>query len=829
MQGRLGNMRIWVIITLLLVGIYPTMAQSITITGKVTDATTDEPIPFANVYFVGNTLGIATDFDGIYTIKIPKRVDTIKVSVLGYKPISKVIGTNSSQTINFQMERDAYNLEEIIIKPGENPAEAMLRKIIENKKFNDKDKLDRYAYEAYNKTEIDLYDIEDKFMDRKVMRPFLFVFDYLDSTSEEDPYLPAFLSESLSKIYFRNSPKQKREEIMASRISGIDNESLSQMMGSLYQDVDIYDNWVSLVSKEFASPIADNALNYYKYYLSDSGFINGFYCYKMNFIPRSKSHNTFLGDMWIADSSYAVMSISMQVADHVNINFIERSSVNQEFHEVEPGVWMITKDKIVIKFKVVDKAVGIIGRKTASFRDFVINDENIDTVFINRDDIVLAENVVVNDEKFWEQVRHEDLSKAEAGVYQMIDSLQDTKAFRTWIDIIDLVLNGYYQVKYVEFGPYSSIVSLNSIENFRFRMGFRTTSDLSKHFRVGAYGAYGIGDRLWKYGANAMVFIKKNPRVYVAGSYMFDYDLAATNDAQFGKDNILSGLYRRQNVPLKLNLMRQWSASIHKEWKFGLSHSLVFRHQQFQPKFAYYYVANTGDENSEDIVTTDFINTEIDLSSRFAYREKYLSDDFDRISLGTKHPVFYFRYRAGIKGIMKSDFDYHRVDLILTDDYKIKPIGTLNMDITMGKVFGTLPTQLLEIFQGNETFFYNDYAFNLMNEYEFVSDMYITISLRHHFEGYFLNKIPGFRKLKWREVIGVKAAWGTLSDANKEANKFNTSITAFPIPYMEASAGIENIFKLFRVDAVFRLTYRDRPAYLYTTNFGVRVGIAIDF
>ncbi len=829
MLGCLGYLKFWILFLLIsILGTTSLLAQSYTYSGTIIDAVTDEPIPFVNVFFVGSTAGGMTDFDGKYSITVYTKPDSIATSVLGYKAAKKPVSSATAQVINFKLERDAYNLQEIVVLPGENPAETILSKVIENKKYNDKDKLDRYGYEVYNKTEIDLYDIEDKFMDRKIMRPFLFVFEYLDSTSEEDPYLPAFLSESLSDYYYRKNPKQRREEIKASRISGIENESISQMMGGLYQEVDIYNNWINLISKDFASPIADNALNYYKYYLVDSGFINGYYSYKLNFVPRTKGYNTFLGDIWIADSSYAVMKINMQVGDHVNINFIERSSVYQEFNEVEPGTWMITKDKIVIKFKVVDKAVGIIGRKTASFRDFNINNDGMDSVFINRDDIVMADNVIIEDEAFWETVRHEKLSSSEVGVYQMVDSLKNTKAFTTWIDILDLIFNGYYEVKYVEFGPYSSVISYNAIEKFRFRGGFRTTADLSKQFRVGAYIAYGTGDKLVKYGADGMVYLTKNHQMHLSGSYMFDYDLAATNPAQFGKDNILSGLYRRTEVPLKLNLLRQWSASLYKEWRFGLSHSVTFRNTKVMPKFPYFYITQPSDVYEQALIT-DFNNTEIDIINRFAYKEKFLSDDFDRISLGTKHPIFYFRYRMGLKNILNSGFSYNRIDLLLTDEYAIKPLGTLHMDISAGKIFGTLPTQLLEIFQGNETYFYNDYAFNLMNEYEFVSDMYITISLRHHLEGFFFNKIPVFRKLKWREVIGIKAAWGTLSDANKEANRYNFSIAPYPIPYMEASAGIENIFKIFRVDAVFRLTHRNRPAYLQTANWGIRVGIAIDF
>lgn len=802
-------------------------AQQYTVQGQVLDIVNDEPVPFANIYFNKGEAGTQTDFDGYYTLKLYNLPDSIIVSSLGYLSVAKQLSRNATQTVNFKLERSSYNLREVVVVAGENPAHILHRKVVKNKQNNSIESLESYRYESYNKLEIDFYDFE-KLKDRKVMKPFQFVFEGIDSTSEETPFLPAFLSETLSDIYFRKTPKQQREVIKANRMSGINNESVTQLTSSMYQEVDIYDNWVDLLGKDFVSPISDQALNYYKMYLIDSAMIDGYWCYKLNFIPKNKGSFTFLGDMWIADSTYAVKKIDMQVADHVNINFVDRSSVSQEFEEVTPGTWMINKDKIVVKFKVTENAVGMIGRKTTTHRDILVNDPSIDTIFIDKSDIVVLENVTVDSDTFWEAHRHEELSNSERGIYEMVDSIKKTRAFKTWWEVVELVYSGYKDVGPVEFGPYGSLISINRVELVRTSIGIRTNDKFSERFRLGAYVAYGIRDKRIKYGFDGMVFLIKKPRLLLGGYYRHDLDLKASDETEFDQDNLLANLVRRQRVPLKLNFMDQWRVYLEKEWPIGVSIRMGFSNDRYAPQFPYSFVPGPDDEYKEGEVRTDFVNTSVDFRLRFAFREKFIEGTFNRVSLGTDYPTLIFKYQYGLQGVLDGGFTYHKFEVYFDHTVPINPIGEFNYLLKFGKVIGRLPTQLLEVHPGNETYFDNNIAFNLMNQYEFTSDMYVSLMFKHHFNGFFFDKIPGIRKLKWRSVIGAKAVIGTMTDENREANRLNTFKVPFKVPYVEASVGIENIFKLIRVEAVWRGTYRDDPKKFYTPNFGILVGLALN-
>ena len=803
-------------------------AQNIHITGKVVDAVTNEPLPFINIYFPKSKAGTHTDFNGRYSITIAKYEDSIKASGLGFNTKSKALTKAPEQTFNFQLDRNTYSLEAVTVVPGENPADILMRKVIKQKNDNNKNKLDRYSMETYNKLEVDVYDINDKLKKSKLLKPMNFIFNYLDSTSEETPFLPIFISEALSDQYFRRDPKKLKEEIKANKMSGTKNESVTQFMGSVEQDVSIYDNWMGVLGKDFASPIMDNAFFYYRFYLVDSTVIDGRPCYKINFVPKEKAYNTFHGDMWIVDSAFAVKNINMQMADHVNINFVDRSSIFQEFKEVLPGTWMITKDKIVVKFKLVKKGAGLIGRKTTTYKDFKLQTEKMDSVFKDKQDITVAENALEKTDSFWEAHRHEALAAQEKGIYQMVDSLKHTKIFNTYLDIVNAILTGYYPTKYLEFGPYLSTIGLDDVEVVRLRAGFRTTTKVSTWFRVGGYVAYGFKDKVIKYGGDGFVYLMKKPRLELGGSYKHDLDLTSSGKADFGKDNILAGLWRR-NVPQKLNMSDQWNAYLEKDWKFGLTVRAGFQNKKMypqpQPGWDYHYIF--GKEGFVADTFRNFKTSEFELRLRFAYKERFITNDFDRISVGTKYPVVEMRYVAGVKGIMSSQFNYHRIDFEISDKFPIHPIGTFNYDISFGKIFGTLPSQLLAVAPGNETWFFNRYSFNAMNNYEFIADQYIMVFLEHHFEGFFLNHIPGIRKLKWREVLMAKAVFGTMSDANKAMNTLNSFTVPFPKPYVEMGVGIENIFKIFRVDLVWRMDYWNNSATvkppLVTALFGVNL------
>jgi len=802
-------------------------SQQFKISGKVTDAVSREPIPFVYILLQGKNIGTTTDFEGKYQLLTNILSDTLVATSIGYQTAKKKLLRVEGQVINFVLERTDISLKEVVIKPTEDPAVILFRKIIRNKEKNSNRVLANYSYEAYNKVELDLYDWNKKFQDRRVMRPFQFVFDRIDSISEDKPFLPVFLSESLSDYYYRSIPKdEERENIIASKQSGVENESLSQFLGSMYQEVSVYDNWPALFYKNFVSPINDNGLNYYKYELVDSGYVDDAWCYKMTFVPKNEGSFTFVGDMWVAENSWAVKQVSMEVAKHVNVNFVDKISVFQQFELVNDSIWMLSKDKIVIRFKVTENMVGIIGRKTTSYRDYRINRPDIDKFFETRADIVVDEKAFAKTDSFWEQNRHEELTLNEVGVYDMVDSLKNTRAFKTWVDVFNMVVTGYYPVKKVEFGPIASSFSVNDVERFRFRFGIRTTEEMSDVVRVGLYGAYGIGDKRFKYGGDILVLLDKDPRQSIGAEYVHDLDLRPDNPAQFGQENLLTGLIRR-NVPQKLNFITRTSVFYEKEWKVGYSNRVTLRHLDIMPQFPFYYLEESG--NSHPDTMQSFVTSEIIFKLRFAYHEKFLTGDFNRISLGTRYPTLAAWYTLGLKNVLGSDYSYHKVEVALNDRIPVNPIGTFHFTFTAGKTFGTLPYILLNVAPGNETFFYNRYAFNMANTYEFVTDMYVALNLRHHFEGFFLNKIPGFRKLKLREVLFTNMLLGTMTQENKAANslgELNQFIIPYPKPYVELGFGIENILKLFEVDILWRMTYRHVP---YAPKWGPRFGMKIDF
>jgi hypothetical protein len=146
------------------------LAQETVVQGKVTDAASGDPLPFVNIVFKGTTIGTTTDFDGNYTLRTTHPADSLIASYVGYKPRSKAVKPGVRQVINFQLTEQFIGLQEVIVYAGENPAFEILRKVVRNKKENDKRKLTAYEYDTYTKIEIDVDNISDKFRERKIVR-----------------------------------------------------------------------------------------------------------------------------------------------------------------------------------------------------------------------------------------------------------------------------------------------------------------------------------------------------------------------------------------------------------------------------------------------------------------------------------------------------------------------------------------------------------------------------------------------------------------------------------------------------------------------------------
>jgi len=808
-----------------------TFSQTI-ISGKVFDAKTKEPLPFVNVILKGTNSGATSDFDGNFTINTKLPGDSIIASYVGYKRFSAPVKKNSTQIINVPLEifEEGVSLNEVVINPGENPAHKYIKKTIERKEFNNKRKLSGYQYEAYNKLEFDLNNLPKNLKDKKGFKPVKFIFDNVDSSnSAEKAFLPLFMVETLSDFYYRDDPKQKKEIIKASKLTGFENQSISQVMGDMYQNVNIYDNDIIVFGKNFKSPICNAAIFNYKFYLEDSLYIDGKWCYHIRFKPRRKQELLFSGNMWIADTTFGIKRLEMSIPNDANINFITSATIVQEF-TLEDSVWMLKKDRLVIDFKPdigisKKEGVGIYGRKTTSYKNIIVNQPKSLDFFKFGDNIQVAEDATKKSDEFWNQSRHDSLSLNEQKIYKMIDTIQTLPIYRSWVDIISIIVAGYKTFGNFEIGPYSNLLSYNRLEGTRLRFGGRTSSQFSRWYELSGYVAYGLLDEKWKYAGSFKTFLSKKPyRQLVGINYKSDLEILGQSQNGFTQDNFFASFFRR--TPLNsLTRVEQTQVWFDHEWFQGFSHRLTFVNRKLSPVGGFQY--NFQKPDGETILKPFIRTSEIRFTTRFAFDEKYINGDFSRTSLGTRYPILQVSYTKSLRQVYEGQYDYQKVVVNVNDRIRLgQLLGYTDYTLEAGKIFGAVPYPLMELHGGNQTYVYDYMSYNMMNFYEFASDQYASIWLFHHFEGLFFNKIPLLKRLKWREVMTYKVLFGSVNNINRKELVFPTTLkTLGQVPYQELSAGVENIFRFFRVDGFWRLTYNEQ----LKTPFGIRVGFQMTF
>ena len=662
----------------------------------------------------------------------------------------------------------------------------------------------------------------------KIFKPFQFIFDNLDTSAlNGKTYLPIFLSESFSDVYFRKTPRDQKEVIKAARISGIENESMTQFTGDLVQNVNVYDNFIMLFQKNFVSPIANFGLTYYKYYLVDSASMNGRWCYNITFKPRRIQELTFTGNFWVNDTSYAITKIDMRIASDANINYISDLNISEEFRKMDDRYWMLTMDKMVADFNIMKKSrktLGFYGTKTTTYQHFAFEETRDKKIYAAPSNIVVLKNANQQDDDYWKSSRPEELTKDERTIFHMIDTLKTLPVFNTYVDIIQMITSGYYVTGSVEIGPYMSMLSFNYLEGTRFRFGGRTSNTFSKNLLLHGYAAYGTLDQKMKYSGGFLYLFDKNPRKAISASFKYDIEQLGMSPDAFREDYLLAGLFSKQTTN-SLSMVKEYKGSYEHEWFTGLSNTIAYANRKLLTTGA--EGINVYDEATQGYhMLGEMTTSEISINTRFAYKEKVVLGEFERTNLGGKYPVVNLLYSCGVKDFLQGEYQYNKLQLSVRHWFNLSTLGWSKYNIEAGRVWGKLPYPLLKIHSGNETYFYDESSFNLMYYYEFVSDKYISFLYAHHFEGLFLNKIPLMRRLKWREQVQLRGVVGGVSPDRIKYAGLQEGTFTLSKPYLEAGAGLENIFKIIRVDAIWRLSYRDHPR---ASNFGLFVSLQFDF
>jgi len=807
----------------LILAVASVFAQETIIQGKVIDAASGDPIPYANIVFKGTSIGTTSDFDGNYLLKTTKPTDSIFASYIGYKPRHKAIKKGVKQVINFQLEEDVTKLQEIVIKSGENPAFEILRKVVRNKSNNDKRKLTAYEYDTYTKIEMDVDNLTDKFRERKIIKQITQVLDSIEIIAGEDgkPILPVFMTESVSKLYYRDNPSLKKEYILKTKINGVgveDGTTITQMIGSTFQEYNFYQNWLNILDKEFVSPIADGWRIYYDYDLTDSLYIGNDFCYRLDFFPRSPMDLAFTGTIWITKAEYALKQIDASMGKQANLNFVDKIRLQQELVKTDLGPWLPVKNRVLID-------VGQLGKENAGMlAKFYTSNKNIitnkprDPVFYERSIETAEDSRMYEDDKYWDTLRHEPLSATEKNVYKMMDTLRNIPVVKTYTEIIKVVLDGYYEVGKVDVGSYLGLLAWNDNEGVRVQLGLRTNYRFSRKWVLHGQLAYGFTDEKLKYLASVQRILSRDRWTTLTFRARKDISRLGVDNESLADNTILLALsqwgYFRRGF-----YSDEYRVALNRELFKGYSQKVSFRYWTFDPTFVFGYPANPEDVNST--ILDSFQNSEVSIESRYARDEVFLQDDNNRVSLGTtKWPIITLKYTHGFSGVFGSDFEYDKLKLGITKRIKTGPLGVGYLNLTGEYIFDTLPYPMLGLHLGNQSPIYSSVLYSLMNYGEFVSDHYAALQYQQYLEGFLLNRIPLLNKLKWRLLATSNVIMGGMRQSNQDliSTVSPDGSETLPVgffkngkPYVELGYGVENIFKLLRVDFVHRLSYLDNP------------------
>jgi len=828
-------------------------AQNTIVTGTITDAQTNQPLPFVSVSFPGTSIGVNSDNNGKYRLESGKSYTQLKFSFVGYKPVVRTIVAYKEQVINVKLQSDVQTLQAVTIKSGKktryrnkgNPAVELIRQVIAHKDSNRMQSYDYTEYQQYEKLQFSFINVSEKFFKKGLTHNYKFLYDSRDTTDlPGKSLLPVYQEEKITQTYYRKDPLKTKKIVLGEKkanvVTFVDEEGVNTYLNRMYNEIDIYQNNIFLMTNQFLSPICDEAPTFYKFFITDTIEVNHQKLIELSFTPRNGNDMLFEGLIFVTlDGKYGVQKASLSINKNVNLNWVKGMQADLDYEQNPDGRYHLAKSTTKASFGVKKKGdKGIFGERTISYMNYQVNVHRPDSVYSGPDQVIQNGAMYRNDQ-FWTTSRGRDtLTAIEANAYKNIDSLQNIPSFKHLMTAINLFAVGFIQAGPVEVGPIGTFYTYNPVERSRFKLALRTTDTFSTRWYLETYGAYGFGDKQFKYLASAAYSLNnksiyKFPNDYIKLSTQYDIKIPGEELAFAAPDEFYNSFTRGVNNKFLYN--RYYKLDYVKEFDNHFSYSLEFKHWQQTPAGSLYF-NNTlnGVPHSLPSITT----SDIELGLRYAPHEQVVQGKLYRIGIPSKYPVLTFDFQQNIKGLFGGQYNYRNVSGRIDKRFYLSQLGYADFSVEGSYLFGQVPFPLLDIHHGNQTYSFDFDSYNLMNFLEFVSDHYADAKLDYNLNGFILNKVPLIKKLKWREIISFKVLYGGLRDENNPA--LNPALLQFPVnqngtaqtytlnhqPYVEGGIGIGNIFKIFRIDFIERFTYLNNPN---VSRYGIRGSAWFDF
>ena len=842
----------YTIYALFLLSLFVSISASAQIKGVITDSLTNEPLMYITVQYEGKGVGGISNANGEYQVETRKGWDELTFSAVGYitKKVKLKPGT---RVLNVKLQSDDIMLSEVVVKPKKekysrknNPAVEFMKKVIENKKALKLEENDYYQYQKYEKMKMSLNDVTPDKMEKGIYKKFSFFKDQVEvSPKTNKMILPISIKETASKTIFRKSPKSEKTIIEGMNSTGIEEffntgDMLGTILTDVFSDINIYDDDIRLLQRRFVSPIGRGAISFYKYYLMDTLMVDKQECVHLTFVPQNPQDFGFTGHLYVVkDSTYAVKKCTMNLPKKTGVNFVENLDIVQQFEQLPDSNWVLTDDDMTVELHFVKGIQGLEVQRTTKYTDYQFT-EIEPRLFRLKGNVIKEANMLAKSDEYWAKVRQVPLTKKESTMDVFMNRIEQIPGFKYVIFGAKALIENFVETgskkhpSKFDFGPINTMITSNYVNGTRFRLSGMTTGNLDPHWSLSGYGAYGTKDKKWFYsGQVAYSFNKREyvlwefPKHYIAFKYTYDVMSPMDKYLATDKDNLFVG-WKWTTVD-QMSYMRDATLTYELETNTGFSVQAMARHRNDQPAGQLQYWKNNGETpgqwDEKNTLVHDITTTELGVTLRYAPGETFVNTKQRRVPVSLDAPTFTLSHTAGFKGVLGGEYNFNLTEASIRKRFWLGSWGKLDVTARAGAQWNTVPFPLLNLPMANLSYItQNNESFNLINNMEFLNDRYASLNLSYDMNGKLFNRIPLIKKLKWREMFRIRGLWGTLTDMNNQYKCNNPDLFLFPMrdgvptshvmgktPYVEASVGIYNIFKLLHIEYVRRLTYTDIP------------------
>lgn len=821
-----------------------------TVRGVVRDSVSREPIPYAAIFLQGTERGVLADENGRFDVSTVQSTPAVAVTSMGYGKKVVPIRPGRVNTITVDMVPVGLKLDEVVVKPGKehyskknNPAVQFVERIMHAKRANDPRRLPNYNYDKYEKITIALNDFKGSQGEGWQARQFGFLNEFIDTSEVSGkPILNVSVKEKSSAVFNRADPRAEKEYVMGIRRHGLDDiadqQAVQTFMEDVFREVDIYDNDVNILQNRFVSPLSRIGTDFYKYYLTDTVVVEGDSCVELTFVPHSPQSFGFTGRMYVPknDTTMFVKRVIMRVPATINLNFVDNLLITQEYDRAPDGSRLKTKDDMTIEFSVIPGMQGLYARRNTTYRNHRFTPPEIDGIFDYAQREIIAPHAQDRDDTYWTQHRSAAITRNEDRMAQMVERLRGNKFYYWTEKILKILVSGYINTgknSKWDFGPMNTTISFNDIEGLRLRAGGMTTANLNKHLFANGYIAYGFKDKKVKYKAELEYSFKPkeyHPREFpvhsIRASQLYDVDMLGQHYMFTNMDNVFLSLKRQSDTQMTYHRVSKLEYTLELQNNFSVAAGITYERQEATGYMR--FVNGYGHDYRH------YDEASFNVQLRFAPGEKFFQTKTQRLPVNLDAPVFVLTHTFAPKGFLGSMFTLNKTEFSVQKRFWFSAFGYTDIIVKAGKVWSRCPYPNLLIPNANLSYTIQPESFALMNAMEFINDQYVSWDLTYWANGALLNRIPLVNRLKLREVIAFRGLYGKLTDRNDPS--LHPELFAFPAdahvqrmthtPYMELSAGLDNIFKILRVDYVWRLTYRNAPNI---NRGGVRVALHFTF